>query len=176
MQFSGKTQIQMADGTTKAIEDVKIGDEVRAADSESGEEGIHTVTAVWVHDDQILDLVVEGKTVETTEDHPFWNDTDQQWQCADTLDRGDRLFGIGGARPSVGGIQLGTVRTAPANNLTVADIHTFNVLAGNTPVLVHNTCPHLDLSGTPEELHPYIENSVWHYDNYVNGGRAPGVG
>ena len=67
----------MADGTSKPIGQIKVGDYVLATDPETGEQGARQVTHVWVHDDNLLNLVLRnGQTVATTEDHPFWNETD----------------------------------------------------------------------------------------------------
>jgi hypothetical protein len=76
-----------------------------------------------------------------TEDHPFWNATDQEFQRADQLDRGDQLLGPDGQLARVIGIRSGSQKVATAYNLTVDGIHTYYVLAGTTPVLVHNICP-----------------------------------
>jgi hypothetical protein len=89
--FSGDTAVLMADGSTKAIADVELEDWVLAEDPETGTRGPRQVTAQWVHEDQLVDLEVDGGMVRTTEDHPFWNASDQQWQRADTLDAGDGL-------------------------------------------------------------------------------------
>jgi Colicin D len=53
------------------------------------------------------------------------------------------------------------VPPGPAHNLTVADIHTYYVLAGNTPVLVHNTGPGCgSLWMSPDKLpHHYMKMS-----------------
>ncbi|BCJ59918.1 hypothetical protein Jiend_33400 [Micromonospora endophytica] len=137
--FSGDTEVLMADGSKKPIEDVEIGDVVLATDPETGEEGAREVTHLWVHEDQLVDLKVSGGEVTTTEDHPFWNVTDQQWQDSQDLDPGDLLHTANGATLTVTGVDWNTTRQGTAYNLTVADIHTYYVLAGNTPVLVHNT-------------------------------------
>jgi hypothetical protein len=77
--------------------------------------------------------------VATTEDHPFWNHTDGQWQRADVLDPGDLLLTADGTTVTVGGLDWGSVRTATAYNLSVDDIHTYFVAVGDNEVLVHNT-------------------------------------
>lgn len=142
--FDGDTHVLMADGTTKPISSIDVGDQVWATDPETGEEGPRTVTAVWIHDDTLVDLDLDdGATtsVTTTDDHPFWNHTDQQWQPADTLDPGDQLVTSNGGKVTVTGLDWATSHTGTAYNLTIADIHTYYVLAGKTPVLVHNTGP-----------------------------------
>ncbi len=76
--------------------------------------------------------------ITTTEDHPFWNATDHQWQPAEALDLGDLLLTASGTKVPVSGLVEGTQHTADAYNLTVHDINTYYVVAGNTSVLVHN--------------------------------------
>jgi hypothetical protein len=142
--FSGQTAVLMADGAKKPISKIKIGDKVLATDPQTGERTAKEVTKVWVHDDTVVSLQIDGQTITTTEDHPFWNRTDRQWQRADQLDRGDQLLAPNSADTTVRGLRPDTRHTATAYNLTIADIRTYYVLAGNTPVLVHNTCPEVD--------------------------------
>jgi intein/homing endonuclease len=94
---------------------------------------------VWHHPDTVLELVTEnGATVTTTEDHPFWNATDHAWEQADQLDPGDQLYTADGRTLQVRGLNAVTAHTTTSYNLTIRDIHTYYVLAGETPVLVHN--------------------------------------
>ncbi|MEV4715051.1 polymorphic toxin-type HINT domain-containing protein [Micromonospora sp. NPDC049374] len=128
----------MADGSTKPIRDLRVGDEVLATNPETGESGKRRATHVWVHEDNLHNLTIEGGNLGTTDDHPFWNETDREWQAAHALDRGDRLTGPYGSAVVTAEISP-SVWHALAYNLTVDDTHTYYVLAGNTPVLVHNT-------------------------------------
>ena len=129
----------MADGSSKPISKVKVGDKVMATDPRTGERGPRTVTRLWIHKDKVLDLEVDGDTISTTEDHPFWNATDGEFQRADHVARGEQLLAADGKFVPVIGIRSGSQRTATAYNLTVDGIHTYYVLAGDTPVLVHNS-------------------------------------
>ncbi|MFG1799041.1 polymorphic toxin-type HINT domain-containing protein [Micromonospora carbonacea] len=147
MSFSGDTRVLMADGSTRRLEDVRVGDEVIAADPETGEQGPRIVTNVWVHEDELVDLRIGDAFVTTTEDHPFWNHTDREWQRADEIDRGDWALGSDGIAPSIGGLEWSSATAASAYNLTVDGIHTYYVLAGDTPVLVHNDNGPIDLNG-----------------------------
>jgi hypothetical protein len=106
--------------------------------------------------------VVADHVITTTEDHPFWNATDQQWQPAEQLEPGDQLLTANGTTVTVEGINQTTVRNDTAYNITVAETHTYYVLAGNTPVLVHNTGP----AGCPTGL----PNPAGGYPSY----RGPG--
>ncbi|MFD6568314.1 polymorphic toxin-type HINT domain-containing protein [Micromonospora profundi] len=137
--FSGDTEVLMADGTSKPISEIEIGDEVKAADPESDEEAAKPVTHLWIHQDTLQNLLIDGRILTTTEDHPFWNATDRRWERADELDPGDLLETPEGSRAVVGRFIPNTAHEDTAYNLTVADIHTYYVLAGSTPVLVHNT-------------------------------------
>ncbi|MCY1141557.1 polymorphic toxin-type HINT domain-containing protein [Actinoplanes sp. Pm04-4] len=135
--FSGETPVLLADRSTKFIADIDVGDVVLATDPETGEQGPRKVTATWVHQDDLYVLMVDGQPLTTTEDHPFWNQTDHQWQRADELDLGDDLLSASGDIAEVDGLSSVKNRAA-AFNLTVDGLHTYYVLAGETPVLVHN--------------------------------------
>ncbi len=137
--FSGETEVLMADSTTKPISDVEIGDWVLSEDPETGERGARKVTHLWVHQDTIIDLEIDGHSVATTEDHPFWNHTDSEWQRADDLDAGDLVLTADGATLAVDRMDWVSARTTTAYNLTVDDIHTYFVEVGSDEVLVHNS-------------------------------------
>jgi RHS repeat-associated protein len=136
--FSASTPVLLADGSTKPIAAIQVGDVVLATNPETGETSAETVTAAWVHDDILVDLLVGSTALSTTEDHVFWNATDQQWQEAHAFDPGDTLLTPTGEAVTVAGLAWATTRLAPAYNLTVDDLHTYYVIAGDTPVLVHN--------------------------------------
>jgi hypothetical protein len=65
---------------------------------------------VWPHEDWLVDLDLDSGTVTTTEDHHFWNDTDQQWQESQDLDPGDDRPGRCGG--STSGVDEGESSTA----------------------------------------------------------------
>ena len=109
--FSGDTGVLMADGTTKPIEEIKVGDRVLAADPETGQRGAREVTYLWAHQDTIVDLEISGHDVATTEDHPFWNHTDNEWQRADALDQGDSVLTADGDVLAVTGLDRRSART-----------------------------------------------------------------
>ncbi|WP_306210377.1 polymorphic toxin-type HINT domain-containing protein [Actinoplanes sp. RD1] len=141
--FSPETLVLMADGTTKKIGDIEVGDEVLATDPETGKTEAREVTVKHVNDDLALtDLTVrtsDGKriVVRTTPEHLFWDEAVDAWVNAGQLTSESRLLSTDGSLFPVAGIRS-YVGTRWMYNLTVADIHTYYVLAGNTPVLVHN--------------------------------------
>ncbi|WP_052852654.1 polymorphic toxin-type HINT domain-containing protein [Streptomyces avicenniae] len=146
--FEVGTEVLMGDGTRKPIEDLAVGDTVVATDPESGETSHRAVTAKIARTGQkhFVTLGVEGQdgavyTVTATAGHPFWRAGADEWTDAGALVVGDRVRTDTGETVEI-------VSSAPfsqfatAYNLTVEGIHTYYVLAGETPVLVHNiNCP-----------------------------------
>ncbi|MFD6094655.1 polymorphic toxin-type HINT domain-containing protein, partial [Oerskovia sp. NPDC060338] len=141
--FSGATAVLMADGSAKRIDQVAPGDKVASTnpentDGQGAPAGTGEVVAQHVHDDVMVALVVAGESITTTEDHPFWSVTDQRFERADELETGEAVLTATGATATVDGIDLSNTVHAPAYNLTVTTDHTYYVLAGETPILVHN--------------------------------------
>ncbi|MEU2429881.1 polymorphic toxin-type HINT domain-containing protein [Streptomyces sp. NPDC007861] len=175
--FKAGTLVLMADGSTKAIEDVEIGDSVLATDPETGKTAAKTVTAELVHHDKdLVDVVIGSEdgstsTLHTTAHHPFWDETAHAWKTAESLTPGHELSTAAGKRA----VLINTTHragTADMYNLTVADLHTYYVLAGATPVLVHNSngCPTGRLSDPlPRGMNNKIASA---YDD-VKAGRIP---
>jgi hypothetical protein len=152
---------------------IKVGDQVVATDAVTAVTTSAIVTATWVHDDVLLNLDVAEQALTTTEDHPFWNATDQQWQEAQALTPGDQLLTPDGTTTRVGlGLDWSTARLDKAYNLTVADVHTYYVLAGDTPVLVHNTGP-VPGCGGPSYTSQSATHSYTH-GHAANSPRIPG--
>ncbi|MBC3840548.1 hypothetical protein GXW82_10695 [Streptacidiphilus sp. 4-A2] len=69
-------------------------------------------------------------------EHLFWDATSRDWVPADQLQPGHALR-TDGTRAVVADVQRGH-GSAYRYNLTVDQLHTYYVLAGSTPVLVHN--------------------------------------
>ncbi|GAA2904200.1 hypothetical protein Acy02nite_85600 [Actinoplanes cyaneus] len=164
--FDPSTLVLMADGTTRPISEVNIGDSVLTKDPATGEVSSREVTAL--HSNRDLDLTdvtvsakpadgvtgtetqVEGKggrstrgptestTLKTTAHHPFWDATTEKWVDAAELVPGkSTLVGPDGETQYVTGVR-NFAGAAVMRDLTVADIHTYYVVTGGTPVLVHN--------------------------------------
>ncbi|MEV0006125.1 RHS repeat-associated core domain-containing protein [Micromonospora sp. NPDC050980] len=137
--FTPDTKVLMADGTAKPLSDIRVGDKVLATDPQTGRTGPEVVTHIWIHEDALQDLEVDGHIVTTTGDHPFWNARSGLWQRADALPRDARLSTTTRRLLSVGSLDS-SKHVGLAYNLTVNGPHTYYVIAGTTPVLVHNTC------------------------------------
>ncbi|WP_416971793.1 ricin-type beta-trefoil lectin domain protein [Streptomyces sp. 4F14] len=144
--FSPDTPVLMSGGKTKLIGAIKKGDEVEAADPGSGiHKGTHRVTATWVHrDHDLVDVTVrtpKGHTsvLHTTSLHPFWDRTTHSWVPAGKFRVGHALTTKDDEAAYVVGVR-GTPGSAERYNLTVDSLHTYYVVAGGVPILVHNTC------------------------------------
>ena len=92
-----------ADGSTKPIEQVELGDWVVAADPTTGESGARGVTDIITGSGHktLVELTIDGQTVTATGGHPFWVDNEARWVEARELTTGDMLLSENGTRASV---------------------------------------------------------------------------
>ncbi|MEV0431357.1 ricin-type beta-trefoil lectin domain protein [Micromonospora sp. NPDC050495] len=150
--FAPTTPVLMADGSSKPIQDIELGDEVTSTDPETGVTEAKSVEQLHLnHDTELTDVTVkiakeagDGKVAEaattilhTTQSHPFWDRTKHEWVDAAELVVGHELLTIDGDIVTIVGVRNYAGRTE-MRDLTVADIHTYYVMAGDSPVLVHN--------------------------------------
>lgn len=144
--FAAGTGVVMADGSVKAIEDVRAGDWVRNATPGGGIE-THRVTEVHVTatDTEFTELTVAGSngrraTITGTQNHPFYSLSRQEFVDASRLVVGDRLLTTGSEVVTVAAVRdyTGAMTTY---DLSVEGVHAYFVANGGLPVLVHNTCP-----------------------------------
>ena len=72
--FTPGTLVSTAQGL-KPIGELKVGDEVLAYNEQTDTTGTYTIAAVLVHPDPIIiTLLVDGKWIETTPEHPFYTE------------------------------------------------------------------------------------------------------
>lgn len=138
--FAEGTMVLMADGS-KAIEEIREGDLVLARDpQEAGDAKPRRV--LQVHRTATYRLfhvsIGDGGEVVATGSHPFW--TQRGWVAAEYLTSDDVLTDDLGREVPIRGIGVES-RDARTFNLSIEGTHTFFVLAGRTPVLVHNVDP-----------------------------------
>ncbi|RSS83958.1 ricin-type beta-trefoil lectin domain protein [Streptomyces sp. WAC06614] len=180
--FTAGTRVLLADGSSKPIEELSASDEVLASDPETHQTEAKVVTAsIFTEDDKdYVDLTVEGpadtEKITTTAHHPFWSETQKAWVDAGELSVGTKLRTADGGTATVS-----RIRTYGADletyNLTVADFHTYYVLAGATPVLVHNCST--NLLSAEDQLNgfiPKVERAEGYHDVWIHGspdGVAP---
>ncbi|MFG3292630.1 ricin-type beta-trefoil lectin domain protein [Streptomyces sp. NPDC048179] len=144
--FSPDTKVLMAGGKTKAIGKIRTGDRVESADAADGRhKGAREVVATLVNRDKdLVDVTLSlghGRTatLHTTSRHPFWDATDHAWTPAGKLVAGHALLTEDGHHVLIARTRV-TPGAAWRYNLTVRELHTYYVLAGGLPVLVHNVC------------------------------------
>ncbi|MEV6210300.1 polymorphic toxin-type HINT domain-containing protein [Kitasatospora sp. NPDC051914] len=171
--FPAGTQVQLADGGTKAIDKIQVGDQVTATDPSTGITAARPVVALIVghHDTDYTELTVtaagprappaEKESITSTANHPYWDVTTQRWTNAKDIKPGDQLQNLDGTTLTV--LAVHSYATAPqtAYNFTVADLHTYYVLAGVAPTLVHNAAADLcDLTKKAAQQSPTNNQAV----------------
>ncbi|TML32360.1 MAG: Teneurin-1, partial [Actinobacteria bacterium] len=160
--FVGSTPVVLADGSGKPIDQVKVGDTISNSVPGDTTNQSNTVSAVIVTktDHDFVDVsvrpvkpktgtlaraavsvaaaavAVHGGTLTTTYHHPFYDATRSAFVEARDLRTGDELQTPTGYAV-VTGVRLYHA-TAVTYDLTIGDLHTYYVMAGNVPVLVHN--------------------------------------
>ncbi|MFR9796758.1 Hint domain-containing protein [Streptomyces sp. MS06] len=145
--FPAGTGVLMADGSVEAVQDVRVGDTVRNA-RPGGATELHRVerTYVTTDDTEFTDLSVRTLTGESTltstQNHPYYDLTRHTFVDASRLAPGDRLQTVGLGLVTVVGVRNRVDRMV-TYDLTIEGVHTYYVMAGTAPVLVHNVlqCP-----------------------------------
>ncbi|MEU5942974.1 RHS repeat-associated core domain-containing protein [Micromonospora sp. NPDC047548] len=166
--FDPDTPVLMADGSAKPIGDVEVGDQVVATDPETGRTMAESVDQLHANrDTDLTDVTVTVEdstpedgttattttTLKTTQHHPFWDQTTEQWVYAAELVVGHQLRTTDGDIVTVAAVRNHT-GGKDMRDLTVANIHTYYVFAGGEPVLVHNINPGCYTSVFQHQLDP----------------------
>lgn len=132
--FAAGTKISTAKGD-KPIEKVEVGDRVWAKDMVTGKKRLRAVKSLHSHvDTRIMKLVIGGKAVKVTTEHPF-HTPDQGWVQSGDLKTGDDVSLIDGGSAKVGAITLSSTPTR-VYNFEVEGDHNYAVT--DLGVLVHN--------------------------------------
>ncbi|WP_344105418.1 Hint domain-containing protein [Nocardiopsis rhodophaea] len=189
--FVPTTQVLMADGSRKSIEDVEVGDKVLATDPVTGEQSAKTVvfTIIGEGPKDLVEITVDtatekqpdadtddtglygnggipgptatGDLIFATEGHPFWVPNLDEWVEAGELQPGTWIQTTAGTWVQVTSVKAWT-QSVTVNNLTVQDAHTYYALAGDTPVLVHNSnCFNTTAGEAVKFLKPTQKTRTW---------------
>lgn len=189
--FLPSTKVLMADGDTKAIKNVKAGDKVKATDPQTGKSQTRTVEKlITTRDDEDFATVTirDGKKTEkitATVTHPFWVTTTHTWTDAGNLKPHTSLRTAAGTTVTIQAVSIWHHHHL-THDLTVSTTHTYYVLAGETPVLVHNcngarfevnsngvaTDLEADMSRAGKPFTPKGKREVIAQNRDVNGGRT----
>jgi RHS repeat-associated protein len=143
--FAPDTPVVMADGTTKPISDITVGDQVEATDPSTGQTEAEPVEDVIVGQGtkHLVDIGIQSDkpgVLTATANHPMWVEG-TGWVDAGDLKAGDPIRGPPGSLTRITSVRdRGQVGGQTVYNLTVATIHTYRVLVAGVDLLVHNGC------------------------------------
>ncbi|MEU8517751.1 polymorphic toxin-type HINT domain-containing protein, partial [Kitasatospora sp. NPDC048722] len=156
--FPAGTRVLLADGSYRAISEIRTGDRVFTTDPATGVLRPQPVTATYAHTTRrMVDIALaDGSTLSTTAGHRFY--TEQAgWTLASALRPGDRLRASDNTPQTVAGT---TDRTGPAPeavyDLTVDGPHDFFVRTEGVQapdLLVHNCLYLLNDEAKDSTLH-----------------------
>ncbi|MET7367629.1 Hint domain-containing protein [Streptomyces sp. NPDC005566] len=141
--FLPGAKVLMADGSTKEIKKVALGDKVTVTDPGTRKNSAREVVRTIVTEDdkhfvQPTVATADGPSrLTTTVTHPFWVDSEQRWVDAGDMRAGMELLTPAGDRVQLTGQRFFDERQH-THDLTIAGVHAYYVAAGTTPVLVHN--------------------------------------
>ncbi|MET7455137.1 ricin-type beta-trefoil lectin domain protein [Streptomyces sp. NPDC005574] len=138
--FPGGTEVVLADGSRKAIREVRYGDLLLATDPATGRTLGEPVTRTFSHltEDLLVVTLDDGGRLTSTPGHRFYV-TGRGWILASELRDGDSLRTTDGTLRTVAAVRDRNVSARrTVYDLTVSGLHTFYAVAGSTPVLVHN--------------------------------------
>ncbi len=130
--FAAETQVSMADGTERAISQLKAGDKVLAFDENSKTQTIAQVT--HLHSRMAGGYFVLNDKIKVTEEHPFY--VEGRWVPTSALKLGDNLMSIDGQALKLKSKEK-ISKPIEVFNVTVDQVHTYYA-AG---ILVHNKPP-----------------------------------
>ncbi|MFD8733685.1 RICIN domain-containing protein [Streptomyces sp. NPDC059618] len=140
--FPGSTDVLMADGSHKAIRDIRIGDLVRATDPQTGRLSTRPVTDTMRHETRrLVDITLAGDMISSTRGHRFFAKA-RGWTPVSALRVGDSLRTPDGTFRIVTALKdRSGLPSREVYDLTVDGVHTFYVSTGGAhpqSVLVHN--------------------------------------
>jgi Pretoxin HINT domain len=128
-------------GSAKPISQIKPGDTVLATDLQTGITAPETVQNVIVDTAPVRGSPLTGKhypqTLTTTWHHPFWDAGHHRWVDAHNLTPGTKPRRADGTTVAVTGVRNFHAHKT-TYDLTVGTLHTYYVLFGEVPILVHN--------------------------------------
>jgi RHS repeat-associated protein len=142
--FVAGTIVQMADGSTKPIEDIQVGDLVLSRDQNSTEEEdtVSSRVVLTFRKEKSVTLLLSlsnGEQIETTLEHPFFV-RGKGWIAAGHLTSSDKIVTQSKSVVSVEKAErCFTGRTV--YNFEVEDTHTYFVGQHSGGIWVHNVCP-----------------------------------
>jgi hypothetical protein len=137
----------MADGNHKSIENLKVGDKVKATDPATNKSASREVTATitGAGDKRLVTITIDTDgnkgdktaTLTATDGHPFWVANLHKWINAKDLKPGYRLETADHRDATITGIRTWN-QYRSVYNLTVDTTHTYYIAADTANILIHN--------------------------------------
>ncbi|HLL66090.1 MAG TPA: RHS repeat-associated core domain-containing protein [Micromonosporaceae bacterium] len=183
---AGTAVLVKADGTSKPINEITEGETVLATDPTTGRTETKTVEKVITGSGQkhLVEITIatgdatspKVGTVTATDEHPFWVPSEHRWVNAKDLEPGYTVQ-TADHRPATVVTTRAWTEYETVYNLTVDDIHTYYVVAGDTSVLVHNC------GGLPDNIKALSEAHITdsgdtvlgHFPGYIDKAGARGA-
>jgi hypothetical protein len=128
---TSKLDILLADGKTKLVSDLKVGDEVDTLHQHTFQRGKHKVVFVETKRSKLLSLTFLGETFECSPTHRFYSKDKGEWIEAKDLVEGDKVISLDG---EIEFISAKEIEDGDVVDLTVEGAHTY--ISGN--ILSHN--------------------------------------
>ncbi len=115
-------------GSSRSVEDLRVGDLVlaRSEHDPAGPLELKRVEETFERTAVVMQLVVAGRTIKTTAEHPFYVPAQQAFVPAGALKAGDRLVTHDGRLIAIDRVDS-TAEITTVYNLRVADHHTYFV-------------------------------------------------
>ena len=134
--FLAGTKVAMADGTYKNIEDIKVGEEVKAFDEQTEDIVFSKVSNVFHHQAEEMPdyYLVINDDLKVTPNHRFYSN--DEWVFADDLEVGDPLF-TGNSDYLITSIEK-IYNKVLTFDLEIELVHNYFVSINDIEVLVHN--------------------------------------
>jgi intein/homing endonuclease len=118
--------LQVSDNGEKAIEDLTVGDKVLAKDPKTGKLAYKEVVRLFRHQvDELYEVHVNGQTIQTTAEHPFWV-VHKGWVEAKNLKTGDKVVTEEGKVLPIEKV-VRKIKHTTVYNFEVKDYHTYYV-------------------------------------------------
>ena len=154
--FVAGTQIQNADGSLQAIEDVAVGEKVLSFDHTQQRTRRAKVSQVFRKSvDRLAKVVVGGSLFISTLNHPYY--ANGQYTNAEDLHPGDSVLTVDGDWAAVSSVDL-IDSAATVYNFEVEGQH--NYFIGEEGYLVHNDCNMLEITGKVAQSQNSLAASV----------------
>lgn len=157
--FPTDTPVLMADGTTRPIEDVAVGDHVTCTNPDTGQPTTSTVTRTFTHEHTpTIRIRTSNGDLETTPAHPLYVHG-KGFTPAGHIQSGDHLRDNHGHSVTVHTVTA-TGQAPTVHNIEVNNTHTYHTTTTTgTHILAHNGCT-TDFA-EPVLAEQYVPRSNW---------------